>query len=70
MNDFSEAQLLVTRRGSRGGRWGARPPLGISFTIQNTLFNSIQAPVQHWAPTPGRNPVFAPDNYIPKWINE
>ena len=44
-----------------GGRWGARPPLGQSFTIQNALFNSIQALVYHWAPTPGRNPVSAPD---------
>ena len=24
-----------------GGRWGARPPMGRSFIIQNTLFNSI-----------------------------
>ena len=24
-----------------GGRWGARPPLGRSFIIQNALFNSI-----------------------------
>ena len=46
--------------GGGGGRWGARPPLGRSFTIQNTLFNSIQSPVHHWAPTPGRNPVSAP----------
>ena len=30
------------RRGSRGERWGAHPPLGWSFTIQNALFNSIQ----------------------------
>ena len=43
-----------------GGRWGARPPLGRSFPIQNALFNSIQAPVHHWATTPGRNPVSAP----------
>ena len=27
-----------------GGRWGARPPLGRSFTIRNALFNSIRAP--------------------------
>ena len=47
-----------------GGRWGARPPLGVSFTINNVLFNSIQAPVHHWAPTPGRNPVSAPDLHI------
>ena len=26
---------------SGGGRWGARPSLGRSFTIQNALFNSI-----------------------------
>ena len=26
-----------------GGRWGARPPLGRSFIIQNALFNNIQA---------------------------
>ena len=44
-----------------GGRWGARPPLGLSFTIQNALFNSIQAPVHHWAPTPGRSPASAPE---------
>ena len=43
-----------------GGRWGARPPLGRSFTIQNTLFNSNRAQFHHWAPTPGRNPVSAP----------
>ena len=43
-----------------GGRWGGRPPLGRRDTIQNTPFKSIQAPVQHWAPTPGRNPVSAP----------
>ena len=43
-----------------GGRWGARSPLGRSYTIQNALFNSIQAPVHHWAPTPGRNPASAP----------
>ena len=43
-----------------GGRWGGRPPLGRSFTIQDTLFNSIQAKVRHWAPSPGRNPVSAP----------
>ena len=43
------------------GRWGARPPLGRSFAIQNTLFSSIQAPVHHWVPTPGRNLVSAPD---------
>ena len=45
-----------------GGRWGACPPLGRRFTIQNALFNSIQAPVNHWAPTPGRNPVSAPEH--------
>ena len=44
-----------------GGRWGARPPLGMNFSIQNALYNSIQAPDHHWAPTPGRNPVSAPD---------
>ena len=48
-----------------GRRWGARPPLGLSLTIQYAvnyyaLFNSIQAPVHHWAPTPGRNHVSAP----------
>ena len=43
-----------------GGRWGGRPPLERSFAIQNALFNSIQAPVHPWAPTPGRNPVSAP----------
>ena len=35
------------------GRYGARPPLGRSFTIQNALFNSIQPPVHHWAPPLG-----------------
>ena len=40
-------------------RWGARPPLGRSFTIQKVLFNRIRAPVHHWAPTPGRNPISA-----------
>ena len=44
-----------------GGRWGGRPPLGKSFTIQNTPFNITQAAVHHWAPTPGRNPVSAPE---------
>ena len=43
-----------------GGRWGARPLLGRSFTIQNALFNNIQAPFHLWAPTPERNPVSAP----------
>ena len=43
-----------------GGRWGARPPLGWSFIIKDTLVNSIQAPVRHWAPSPERNPVSAP----------
>ena len=50
------------RRGSRGGCWGARPPLGRSFAIQYALFNNIQAPVHHWAPTPERKSVSAPDN--------
>ena len=54
------AKTLHTGADAGGGRWGARPPLGRSFTIQNALFNSIQAPVHHWAPTPGRNPVSAP----------
>ena len=48
------------RRGSRGGRWGGRPPLGRRGTIEDTLVNSIQAPVCHWAPSPGINPVSAP----------
>ena len=50
------------RRGTRGwwGGGGVRPPLGRRKTIQNTPFNSIQAPVHHWAPSPGRNPVSAP----------
>ena len=43
-----------------GGRWGGRLPLGRSFTIQDALFNSIQAPVCQWAPSPGRDPVCAP----------
>ena len=43
-----------------GGYWGARPPLWRSFIIQKAVFNSIQAPVHHWAPTTGRNPVSAP----------
>ena len=42
-----------------GGLWGLRLPLGQNFTIQNAFFNSIQAPVHHWAPIPGRNPVSA-----------
>ena len=54
------SQITKTRRGSRGGFWGARPHLGRSFTIQNALFHSIQAPVHHWAPIPGKNPVSAP----------
>ena len=47
----------LDRRGFRGWVLGRRPPLGWSFAIRNALFNNIQAPVQHWAPTPGRNPV-------------
>ena len=47
-----------------GGRKGARPPSGWSFTIQNALFNNIQAPVQHWAPIPGRNRESATAIYI------
>ena len=39
---------------------GGAPTPGTSSTIHNALFNSIQAPVYHWVPTPGRNPVFAP----------
>ena len=31
-----------------------------AVTIQIALLNSIQAPVHHWAPTPGINPVSAP----------
>ena len=53
---------FIFRRGSRGWALGrASTPMGWSFTIQNALFNNIQAPVQHWAPTPGRNPVSATD---------
>ena len=51
---------MATGADPGGGRWGARPPLGQNFTIKNALFNSIQAPIHHWAPTPGRNPVSAP----------
>ena len=55
-------QTSVDRPGADpgGGRWGGRPPLGRRSTIQYTPFNSIQAPVHHWAPSPGRNPVSAP----------
>ena len=31
---------------SRGGRYGGR--LGRRCTIEDTLFNNIQAPVRHW----------------------
>ena len=50
-----------------GGRWGAHPPLGRSFTVQNALFNRFRAPVHHWVPTPGRNPVSAPDICPSTW---
>ena len=43
------------KRGSRG--------LGKSFTIQNALYSSIQAPVHHCASSPGRNPVPAPGRH-------
>ena len=43
-----------------GGRWGGRPPLGRRFSIEDIPFNSIQAPVNHWAPSPWRNPVSVP----------
>ena len=57
------------------GGAGALPPLGRN--LKNAPFNSIQASVHHWAPTPGRNPVSVPDshfhaNFIPRasgpWI--
>ena len=43
-----------------GGRWGGRPPSGWRYIIEDILFNAIQAPIHHWAPSPGRNPVSAP----------
>ena len=53
----------IIRRGSMGWALGrAPPPLGRSFTIQNALFNSVRAPVHHWAPTLGRNPISALDH--------
>ena len=55
------ANAVMVRRGSRGGRWGGCPPLGRSLTIKNARFNSIHAPVHHWAPSPGRNPASATD---------
>ena len=60
---MSSNQILTSLSGADpgGGRWGGRPPLGWSFTFQNALFNDIQALVQRWAPTPGRNPVSATD---------
>ena len=52
-----------------GGRSGGRPPLERRATIQDTPFNSIQAPVHHWAPSPGRNPVSAPGPGVPSpWL--
>ena len=50
----------VQARIQGGWRWGGRPPLGRRYTIEDTLFNTIQAPVNHWTPFPGRNPVSAP----------
>ena len=35
--------------------------------MQNALFNSIRAPVHHWAPTPGRNPVSASERRAYVW---
>ena len=58
MHDNKQARI------QRVGAGGARPPLGQSFIMQNALFNSIRAPVHHWAPTPGRNPVSAPDKPV------
>ena len=52
-------QIWQARIQGVGAGAGAHP-LGRSSTIQNALFNSIQEPVHHWAPTPGRNPVSAP----------
>ena len=52
--------IVIQARIQGGGRWSGRPPLGWSFTMQDTLFNSIQAPVRHWAPSPGRNPASVP----------
>ena len=52
---------VPTGADSGGGRWGGCPSLGRRGTIQDTQLNSIQAPVQHWVPSPGRNSVSAPD---------
>ena len=64
----SDVKLIIVGNQARiqgVGAGRARPPLGMSFTIQNALYISIQAPDHHWAPTPGRNPVSAPGNQLP-----
>ena len=59
-NASGESRPCIVPRGGGGGRSGHRRGYrGWSFTIENALFNNIQAPVQHWAPTPGRNLVSA-----------
>ena len=45
-------------------RLGARPPPRRSFNIQNAIFDSVQAPVHNWTPTPGRSPVSAADEGV------
>ena len=49
-----QARIQGVGAGARAHPWGGVSP------FKNALFNSIQAPVHHWAPTPGRNPVSAP----------
>ena len=44
----------------QGGGWGGRLLPGLIEAIQDTPFNSIQAPDYHWVPSSGSNFVSAP----------
>ena len=57
-NSFAKFALVqkISQENERGSKW---PSSGAQ--VKNALFNSIQSPVPHWAPTPGRNPLSAPD---------
>ena len=54
---ITDSAVTVCRYIHWGGRWGGRPPLERRCTmktpLQTALFNTIQAPVHHWAPSLG-----------------
>ena len=62
-NDFI---LGTTQARIQGVSAGARPPLKRSFTIQNTLFGSIQAPVHHCGALPWEKSCIRPCHLITK----